>query len=685
MNGHPETWECPECGATLDISEVGFYKEVQCPGCAHSEIVHTRLANFQLTGILGIGGMSVVFKANDLILNRPLAIKVLNDNYKDQQERIARFENECAMMASVRHDNVVSVYSAGRSYGQFYIAMELVHGHDMEHTIRNGRPLSPTAALAVTREVALGLQAAARAGILHRDMKPGNILISQTNGKAKVLDFGLSLEARTEDTEEVIWATPFYVAPETLKRKQEDVRTDIYALGMTLRYLLTGDDKLPQEYASIADLLAIKKKLPSLGTVLPTLTREFIDLVDHMTAFAPDDRPPSYQELLQELDEVRDILSREEALKDPKRKAHRRKIRQICVGSTLFAGLAGAVIVADFSLPEPRQESLVVESYRDWGDVSLLQKGLDALPKAEWDGAKTALSAVNRDDAEPTIAAASALILYYLALTEGDDKGMEGFLKDLHRHVSREQECFSSAKQFFEQLKKTDGVLHRPHIDDDFSEVTGSMMRAVIYASMAEKEARRGEETMRGHIAGAKREFAQANAAFSKLYLRLDNIRPRVSQSTKKDAFAEIHKALQAHDFRQCDALLSEQEKRTNIRREDRDRTAAIREIRSVGELVVNVLQKRVPDIYRAGMSPEDMQSAAAKLNEQSWDKEVYCLALLMKGNYEAAFAADPYKDNTTSPRPFAVLMRHWHQMLRVGTANKKMTNTSQGTAAAER
>lgn len=683
MSGHSEIWECPECGATLDISEVGFYKEVHCPGCACSEIVHTQLANFQLTGILGIGGMSVVFKANDLILSRPLAIKVLNDNYKDQQDRIARFENECAMMASVRHDNVVSVYSAGRARGQFYIAMELVHGHDMEHTIRNGRPLSPPAALAVTQEVALGLQAAAQAGILHRDMKPGNVLISQTSGKAKVFDFGLSLEAQAEDTEEVIWATPFYVAPETLMRKQEDVRTDIYALGMTLRYLLTGDDKLPQEYTSIADLLAVKKKLPSLGVVFPGLTREFIDLVDHMTAFAPDERPPSYQELLQELEEVRGILDREDALKAPKRKARRRKLRQICIGASLLAGFVGAGMVAFFSMPEPKQESLVVEPYRDWGDVSLLQKGLDNLPKAEWETAKTALQAVNRYDAEPTVAATSALVLYYLALTEGDDKGMERFLKDLHRHVSRDQECFSSTKQFFEQLKKTDEVLHRSNIDDDFREVTRSMMRAVIYASIAEKESFRGEGAMRDHIAKAKREFSYARAVFSNLYVRLDNIRPQISQVAEKDVFAEIHKALQAHDFTQCNMLLSKQEMRTDLPGEEQDRTAALREIQSVAELVVNVLKKRVPDMYRAGMSPEDMQSAATKLNESSWDKEVYCLALLMKGDYAAAFAADPYKDDTASPRSFAVLMRHWGGMLRVGTPNEKTASTSQKTAAA--
>lgn len=684
MSIDSEIWECPECGATQDIGELGFYKEVCCPCCAYTEVVHTRLANFQLTGILGIGGMSVVFKANDLILNRPLAIKVLNDTYKDRPERIARFENECAMMARVRHDNVVSVYSAGWAHGQFYIAMELVRGHDMEYVIRNGRPLAPSAALDVTREVALGLQAAAQAGLLHRDMKPGNILISRTNGRAKVLDFGLSLGAQTEDSEEVIWATPFYVAPETLERKQEDERTDIYALGMTLRYLLTGNDKLPQEYATVADLLEIKKKMPSLGTVLPELPSEMVDLVDHMTAFAPTDRPPSYQELLQELDEVRAVGMRENEVKAPERKARRRKLRRICIVSTLLVGLAGAGAVVCHTRPEPKQESLVVESYRDWGDISRLQKALNTFPSAEWEAAREALQAIDRPETEPVIAATGALFLYYFALTENDEKGMEKFLSDLHRHISREQACFSSAGQFFEQLKKTDEVLHRPDIGRGLSEVSRPMMRAVIYAAMAERESRRGErDAMREYISKAKWEFSRANAVFSKLYLRLDNIRLRVVPVT--DAFAEIHKALYAHDFARCDKILSEQEKQAGIRPETRDRIAAIRQIRSVAELVADVLKKRVPGDYRVGMTPEDMRSAAAKLNEQSWDKEVYCLALLMKGDYKTAFAVNPYKENTQDFRPFAVLMRHWHDLLRVDAVDEHYPNLPQGAERAEK
>ena len=122
MAAHAEIWQCPDCGAELDVSALGFYAQVTCPDCGQSEYVHTMLSNFRVEGVLGIGGMSVVLRARDLVLDRSVAIKVFNDAYRNQPDRISRFENECAMMAKVRHDNVVSVYSAGRARKQFYIA-----------------------------------------------------------------------------------------------------------------------------------------------------------------------------------------------------------------------------------------------------------------------------------------------------------------------------------------------------------------------------------------------------------------------------------------------------------------------------------------------------------------------------------------------------------------------------------
>ena len=204
---------CPACGTVMDVSTLGFYAELACPICGEVCRVHTELANFRIEGVLGVGGMSVVFHARDLVLGRELAIKVLNDVYRDTPERIARFESECAMMARVRHENVVSVYSGGWARGQFYIAMEKVEGRNLELLLAEHKCLMPDEALDVVRQVASGLQAAAEAGVLHRDMKPGNIIITP-EGLAKVLDFGLSLEDRPDARrEETIWATPFFVPP----------------------------------------------------------------------------------------------------------------------------------------------------------------------------------------------------------------------------------------------------------------------------------------------------------------------------------------------------------------------------------------------------------------------------------------------------------------------------------------
>jgi serine/threonine protein kinase len=132
MSEAQEIWTCSRCGCRQDISQLGFYAEIACTGCGSLAHVHNLLANYKIDSVLGIGGMSVVFKARDLVLGRPLAIKVLNDTYRDAPERIAGFENECSLMAKVRHENVVSVYSAGWARGQFYIAMELVKGRNLE-------------------------------------------------------------------------------------------------------------------------------------------------------------------------------------------------------------------------------------------------------------------------------------------------------------------------------------------------------------------------------------------------------------------------------------------------------------------------------------------------------------------------------------------------------------------------
>ena len=347
-----EIWVCPQCGFRMDIAPLGLYAEVQCPRCFRVERVHAQLGNFRLDAVLGVGGMSVVYRAFDVVLHRALALKVLNDTFRDQPERIERFENESAMMARVRHDNVTSVYSAGRAYGQFYIAMELVEGINLEYMVTSGSPMAPERALDIIRQVACGLKSAHEAGLLHRDMKPGNVLITP-EGRAKVIDFGLAMDSRQDDTEEIIWATPYYVPPETLQRNPEDVRTDIYALGMTLRYLLTGVESFDVEITSLQALVQCKRKLPPLAKQDETIPPGLAELADHMTAFAPVDRPKDYTELLEEIDEVQQELAGEKPQVVAKKKSRRSSAKLLVGGGVALLGaLVGYMLAPD---PGPGQ------------------------------------------------------------------------------------------------------------------------------------------------------------------------------------------------------------------------------------------------------------------------------------------------------------------------------------------
>lgn len=303
------TVNCPHCNTAISAEGIGLYERIVCPSCMRPFFANTRLGAYELLSELGVGGMSLVFKARDIVLGRELALKILNETYRNDPQRVARFERECALMAKVRHAHVARVYAAGKQNAYCYIAMELIDGSNVESEIGDYGAFDPAEALRIVRQVAEGLQAAHRAGLLHRDMKPANILLTSTR-EAKVVDFGLALLNSESDTEEMVWATPYYAAPETLMRKKEDARADIYSLGMTLRHMLTGRPPFVHGVTSIHALLTIKKKLPKLQEETPHLPTALCDLVDHMTAFSAWQRPRSYGKLLLEMEETAELVAR---------------------------------------------------------------------------------------------------------------------------------------------------------------------------------------------------------------------------------------------------------------------------------------------------------------------------------------------------------------------------------------
>ncbi|MEW5850440.1 MAG: protein kinase [Myxococcota bacterium] len=263
-----------------------------------------RIGTVRITTRLGGGGMGEVYAGEDEELGRVVAVKLLSG--VTDEEAAERFEREALALARLSHPNVVQVYSKGVWRGRPYFAMELVDGPSVLDVLSSQGPFSVEEAVEVVRQAALGLRAAAQAGVIHRDVKPANLLVAP-DGTVKVADFGVcKIAGRSPAVTEAgtTLGTPFYMAPEQARGETVDARADIYALGASLFHLLTG--RTP--YAvneTVAQLLAHQREpVPDVAQACPGLPRGMVRLIRRMLQKDPAARPQDYDELLAELDEA---------------------------------------------------------------------------------------------------------------------------------------------------------------------------------------------------------------------------------------------------------------------------------------------------------------------------------------------------------------------------------------------
>src|SRR5512136_2725680 len=231
-------------------------------------MIGTSLSHYRITEKLGQGGMGEVYRAEDTKLARQVAIKVLPQEFAHDAERLARFEREAKLLASLNHPNVACIYGLEQADGQPFLVLELVEGQTLAERIKRGRiPLDET--LDICRQIAEGLEAAHHKGIIHRDLKPANVKVTP-EGKVKILDFGLAkafqgessapdvsksptlTEAMTRDG--VILGTAAYMSPEQAKGKPVDRRTDIWGFGCILFECLAGKRAFTGE--ALSEILA---------------------------------------------------------------------------------------------------------------------------------------------------------------------------------------------------------------------------------------------------------------------------------------------------------------------------------------------------------------------------------------------------------------------------------------------
>ncbi len=304
---------CPTCGVEVDVTELEPLSYAICPACRGQFLIGEWIDQYQLLSVAGRGGMGVVYKALDTSLHRQVALKVLRKD-RLSEEAVAQLDTEAAITASISHPHVVKVYTTGTDRGRFYIAMELVDKGTLDDLIRVQGAVAEVQALEIAIQVSQGLRAASQIGMIHRDVKPGNILFSDSH-TAKVVDFGLAMfvQAAAEAAGSEIWGTPYYVAPEKLDRQPEDLRSDIYSLGASLFHALAGRPPFEAEDASMVALKHLKNQAVSLQAFAPRVSGSTAYVINRMLHKSPDERYQTYDELIQHLDYAREELEKKAA------------------------------------------------------------------------------------------------------------------------------------------------------------------------------------------------------------------------------------------------------------------------------------------------------------------------------------------------------------------------------------
>jgi hypothetical protein len=264
--------------------------------------------------------MGTVYRAFDQALNRSVALKLLRKEYSANPGFVEQFQREAAITASINHPNVVKVYSSGTDHRLVYIAMELVDKGSLDDLLTLQGRVAEMQVLEVGAQIARGLDAALRGGLIHRDVKPGNILFADAH-TSKIVDFGLAtLHDQALKGGGEIWGTPYYVAPEKLNTPpREDFRSDLYSLGATLFHALAGRPPFEAESASLVALKHLKSEAVSLQAFAPDVSTATAFVINKTLSKNPEDRYQNYEELAQNLDYARGELLKQGGGAKPQR------------------------------------------------------------------------------------------------------------------------------------------------------------------------------------------------------------------------------------------------------------------------------------------------------------------------------------------------------------------------------
>ncbi len=261
----------------------------------------TPFAGYTIEAVAGRGGMGVVYRARQVRPSRLVALKVISPELASESGFRERFEHESEIAASIEHSNVIPVYEVGEESELLFIAMRYVEGTDLGKLIATEGRLPPIRAVQILGELTAALDAAHERGLVHRDVKPANVLIAREGGREHVYltDFGLAklAEGRGQTRTGIFLGTIDYAAPEQFEGRRVDARTDVYACGCVLYHMLTGNVPFPSEGEPAVMFAHLSAEAPSARALVPSLPPELDAVIARAMAKDPDARYPSAGDL----------------------------------------------------------------------------------------------------------------------------------------------------------------------------------------------------------------------------------------------------------------------------------------------------------------------------------------------------------------------------------------------------
>jgi serine/threonine-protein kinase len=261
---------------------------------------------YRLLSCIGSGGMATVYKAVDMLLQRRVAVKILRERFADDPEFLERFQREARAAANLDHTNIVTVYDVGKDGDRHYIVMEYVDGQDLKTLIRQKGRLSTTEALEIATQIAAGVGHAHKANVIHRDVKPQNVLVT-ADGRAKVVDFGiaraLSDSGLTDNN--TVWGSPIYFAPEQAAGDPPTPASDVYSIGVVMYEMLTGSPPFQAENVTALAMKHMREDPLPLVARNPNVPPKLERIVRKLLSKEPSARYRTADQLARVLEEYR--------------------------------------------------------------------------------------------------------------------------------------------------------------------------------------------------------------------------------------------------------------------------------------------------------------------------------------------------------------------------------------------